>query len=537
MTTDRRRTGFALLLCLMVLLLSVVVDGGQEKAYAVSSASDSDIQQVWKTTVKGRALTPIVSHGFIYVISRELSGSGWRNGVLYALNRNGEIVWQYKLADASEESAAIDVNGDYVYVADGELKALDAKTGELAWSFLPAGDTLRGVPTVHEDRIYMTSDVTHAVYAVDRKGALIWKEQVRSAGKLSPVAFSPDGTMVVASSVQTDEGDVSDPLAERYSDQSGTVHARVYSSTLYAYDKEGFALWQTNLDGIEPQSAAPVAFPGGYAVGRDALYILDAKGKILHAPTSRMSWNFGEPAAAGNKIYYPTDNKILGFDANGEQISSYGIPSPFGHAVSDAYGRLLIWQENGWLAMMNDDGSLRILYKPVTERNWSHANASVALGEDGTIYTAYMDGADNGDDISHILALKDRSRPSNLPVVDDAAPTEVTVRINGKLLHLESDPMVVRGNVYLPMRELFDALGAKVTYDAKGKLITATRGNMALVYRIGDLTAKVNGQTSTLNAPGKIVQGRTMVPLRFVSQSFGFKVEWSAKDKSVRIDT
>ena len=522
------------LFCLLGWFVLGVFDTGRTQANAADSSFDPDIRQLWKSTVAGRASTPIVSHGFVYVISRqdEKSDKGY-DGTLYAISPGGSIIWQRYLPNAPA-SPASDQTGSTIYIADGDLKALDAKTGEVAWSFLPVGDTIKGVPIVRGNQIYVTSDLTQTVYAIDDKGALLWKEHVGTEGKLSPIAFAANGTMVVANSVQNEAGDPSDPLAQVYYDQFDAKHAMQYTTTLYAYDKDGFALWQTKLDGVEAQTAAPVTFEGGYAIGKEALYILDADGVILHAPTERSSANAGEVSAFGKKLYYPVNNSMIAYDSKGKETSTYRIPSPFGHVVEDAYGRALIWQENGWLAMMNADGSLRILYKPVTELEWSHATASVALDEDGTIYTAYMDGAD-GEYISHILALKDANRPVMSSAEPESPSKAVSVRIDGKPLKLFADPMIVRGSVYLPLRELFDALGAKVTYDGISKRITASRGSMKLVYRIGDLTAKINGRTVSLDAPGKIVQGRTMVPLRFVSKSLGFKVQWDAESKIVQI--
>jgi len=64
----------------------------------------------------------------------------------------------------------------------------------------------------------------------------------------------------------------------------------------------------------------------------------------------------------------------------------------------------------------------------------------------------------------------------------------------------------------------------------KPKKITIKLGSKVVELWIGKLEAKVNGKTVKLDVPPMIKKGRTFVPIRFVSEALGAKVDWNPKD-------
>ncbi|MFD1177608.1 stalk domain-containing protein [Paenibacillus puldeungensis] len=111
----------------------------------------------------------------------------------------------------------------------------------------------------------------------------------------------------------------------------------------------------------------------------------------------------------------------------------------------------------------------------------------------------------------------------------------IAVYLDGKLLQPETEPLNVSGTVLVPMRGLFEALGAKLSWNRDSKTVTAAKAGTTLIYRIGEPSAQLNGQALPLSVPGQIVGGYTMVPLRFVSEALGSSVDWDAAAKTVRI--
>jgi hypothetical protein len=80
--------------------------------------------------------------------------------------------------------------------------------------------------------------------------------------------------------------------------------------------------------------------------------------------------------------------------------------------------------------------------------------------------------------------------------------------------------------VRVPIRFVAEAMGAKVEWDAEARRVTITRDGTEIKLTIDDPTVLVNGTSLQIDAPPKIVQDRTMVPLRFISEAFGANVDW-----------
>lgn len=112
---------------------------------------------------------------------------------------------------------------------------------------------------------------------------------------------------------------------------------------------------------------------------------------------------------------------------------------------------------------------------------------------------------------------------------------EITVTLNSHPLYFDVPPVLIDGRVLLPLRTIFEQLGASVEWDGAEKKATATRDGIVVELWIGNKTAKVNGKDIELDVPGMLVDGRTMAPARFVAESFGAKVEWLPESRRVVI--
>ncbi|GAB6991064.1 stalk domain-containing protein [Paenibacillus pini] len=113
----------------------------------------------------------------------------------------------------------------------------------------------------------------------------------------------------------------------------------------------------------------------------------------------------------------------------------------------------------------------------------------------------------------------------------------ITIYLDGRQLQPEANPLNVKGTVLVPMRGLFEAQGAKLTWNNTNKTVTATKDRTTLTYRLGDHTANLNGQTINLSVPGQISNGYSLIPLRFVSEALGSTVTWDASNHSVQISS
>ena len=117
----------------------------------------------------------------------------------------------------------------------------------------------------------------------------------------------------------------------------------------------------------------------------------------------------------------------------------------------------------------------------------------------------------------------------------DASPTvtplrDLSVVINGTVVVFDQPPLTRDGRVYVPLRGIFERLGAVVVFSAGH--IAATAGPHTIGLQIGETSATVDGVTQNLDAPPIVIAGRTLVPLRFVSQALGATV---AYDPTARV--
>jgi len=107
--------------------------------------------------------------------------------------------------------------------------------------------------------------------------------------------------------------------------------------------------------------------------------------------------------------------------------------------------------------------------------------------------------------------------------------------VNGERKELDAPPFIENGRTLVPFRFIGEALGAKIDWIAEEKKAVYELNNIKVEVIIGSTTAYVNGKPITLEVPAKISNGRTFVPLRFVSEALGASVIWEAQTKRIVI--
>lgn len=113
----------------------------------------------------------------------------------------------------------------------------------------------------------------------------------------------------------------------------------------------------------------------------------------------------------------------------------------------------------------------------------------------------------------------------------------ISVQLDGRTLYFDQPPAMIDGRLLVPLRGIFEALSADVLYDGATRSIKATKGSTVVQLQLGSRTALIDGRTVYLDVPADTVGGRTMVPLRFVSESLGADVKWNGVMKTVVISS
>lgn len=123
------------------------------------------------------------------------------------------------------------------------------------------------------------------------------------------------------------------------------------------------------------------------------------------------------------------------------------------------------------------------------------------------------------------------------PVTVSLTLGKKTALVNGERRPLDSAPFLLNGRTMLPFRFLGEALGARVDWEAGTKTVTYSLGRTAISLRIGSATALVNGRPVALDAAPVLKDGRTMVPVRFVGEGLGARVDWDEKTKTITVSS
>ena len=111
----------------------------------------------------------------------------------------------------------------------------------------------------------------------------------------------------------------------------------------------------------------------------------------------------------------------------------------------------------------------------------------------------------------------------------------IAVYVDGRAVTFDQPPLVIGGRVLVPLRGVFERLGATVDWQAERRLVTARRGSTVIVLQPDHVAAEVSGRSVRLDVPATIVGGRLLVPLRFVSEALGAGVDWEPNARVVYV--
>ena len=117
------------------------------------------------------------------------------------------------------------------------------------------------------------------------------------------------------------------------------------------------------------------------------------------------------------------------------------------------------------------------------------------------------------------------------------AAEPIHTMLDGRELAFPTAVVVENDRTLVPARTLLEALGATVTWDDPTDTVGATLGNTVVKTVIGKTTAEVNGKPVELEVPPRIVDGHTLIPLRFFVEQLGLAISWENETRTIYIDT
>jgi len=112
---------------------------------------------------------------------------------------------------------------------------------------------------------------------------------------------------------------------------------------------------------------------------------------------------------------------------------------------------------------------------------------------------------------------------------------EISVYVNDTKISFDVSPIFVKSRTMVPIRGVFEALGAKVDWDNYTQTVTITRGTEVRVQP-GNRVAMVDNSPYIMDVPAVGIDGRILVPVRFIGEAIGANVDWVNKTKTVFIN-
>lgn len=229
---------------------------------------------------------------------------------------------------------------------------------------------------------------------------------------------------------------------------------------------------------------------------------------------------------------------------------------------------------NGDTVYFTENDTLRALDLFTGEQKWevqSCGNADIAFDQWGNIYSCSFDGinlavvnpdgaylyGENTSDYYMVFDLEVKDNQLIICSQEDSNGTFVdnpygighyvrtmdiqrfrplSILVDGKPITFDKRPFLQNGRTLVPLRAIFEALGAEVFWMEDTQTVAATRDNTNISLQIGRNQLFVNDKTITLDVSAQLVGDRTFVPARAISEAFGCEVGWDDASYTVTIN-
>ena len=367
-------------------------------------------------TGKGVFSSPVVgADGTIYV--------GSADQTFYALHPDGTVAWKHETGEIIDSAALLDDRGRvYVGSGDGHVYAFDAATGDVVWTFAadaPGPGALinwfeGNVAMGPDGTLYAPNDNFH-VYALDRDGAQVWRQDMPDQTWSSPAIDPATGRLAIGNNAMVS----------------------VLGSNLWSFDAGGALSWEVSTSNGSIAASPLMAQNGDVIVGGFDGYVhaidpdthlekwsFATRDHIYASPGELPDGTIVQPSADGTVYALDPDTGALRwqFDTLEPIRSSPAI---------DAQGRIYVGSGEGRLFVLNPDGTLRWSLLLISDiRN--DLNASPALGEDA-VYLAGEDGEVFSVPYDYCLRATDASCSTSEVLPADSAQLWVTTPLGSPL--------------------------------------------------------------------------------------------------------
>ncbi|MEF3245435.1 MAG: copper amine oxidase N-terminal domain-containing protein, partial [Caldisericaceae bacterium] len=472
--------------------------------------------------------------GYIVCGKTSSFGAGGDDIFVLKLNSNGNVLWAKTYGKVGDEASySIEQTADSGYIIAGQTSSFGAggwdililkldQNGNISWAKTYGGKSDDYASSIQKtlDSGYIVSGVTssygaggldYLVLKLDSNGSVSWAktyggDNIDWSYSLQRVV---DGGYIVIGKSSFNCVCGKDILALKIDFNGNILWAKTFGSE---YDESANSIQQIADSGyiIAGQTSS---FGAG---GDDVLILkLDSSGNISWAKT------FGsEGNESLNSIQQTTDS---GYIACG-QTSSFGVG---GWDIL-----LLKLDQNGNISCSNSN-YLKDVKSKLDAESVSPFTSNVNIN-----------AISQGVKVSSINITTSSTNLNSKIVCGSIIIVlkigDLNFTVNGVKNTLDSPPVIKNGRTLLPIRAIIESLGGSVGWDATEKKVAVSLGSKTIELWIGKSTAKVNGVNKPIDKDNskvvpEIINGRTMLPLRFVAESLGCDVQWDANTKTITI--
>ena len=216
------------------------------------------------------------------------------------------------------------------------------------------------------------------------------------------------------------------------------------------------------------------------------------------------------------------------FNGNEQSLAQYVI----GESSATSYSLLSAVMGNGLLSIEPQTKSYpagsTVTFTARPAPGWEFA------GWSGSATGAANPLALTMDDNKSVLATFEKSVDPNQHIITLSVGSMVA-HLDGQVVTLDTPPVIVSGRTLVPLRPIIEGLGGGITWVSETRSVEVEFNGTTLLLQIGNRTAVVNGKAVQMNVPATIMNGRTMLPVRFVSENLGADVQWEELTKTVTI--
>ncbi|GGG14209.1 stalk domain-containing protein [Paenibacillus abyssi] len=451
---------------------------------------------------------------------------------LFEVNKTGGITWEHEYDDsvgllytemspnqllfAFEDS---DLFGNFV----GDIYTFNLQ-GDLVWK-----TTLKRTDLQFPDFTIFAGDAegnlitvsNEGIISVNSNGEINWANREFSEYREEQYCWDQETFYLCEKSPNAFINKTSN-IYKLVTDQNH-IYALTFDDKVYALDLNGNLLWQSTLSNGElylskdGETLYDIMYEKVFTVS--TIDTRTGEKQRLEEPDPQILDAY-LPHDGEQNYYIQLEKGVQKVNKDGEVLWEYKMKWDYTYTyelVTDHNGNVY-FSDNAQNTYAIDKNGNEMFLILVWDRYGPSFN-EIMVDEDGVVYV-----------LSHVMGLIAVGEKEEAGI-----PDEIQVFINGNKQRFEQEPVMINGVTMVPMRDIFEALGADVTWNASTRTITAQTDKEHIQLRLDHTEGIVNGTKKSLQTEPVVINGKTMVPLRFVSESLGADVKWIKELKTIRI--